>query len=115
MSEDGSRPRARKAAGPDRPSYLTGADTDKVMAIVLALMSEISSLRERLDTHERLAGEGVLSSHDAVEAYRPDGRVEDARTVWRKGFIRRLFRVVTEEVEMAKQDAAPSDSEGDVE
>ncbi len=113
MTNSAATPRARKATGPGRPQYLTGADTDKLVAIVLALMSEVSSLRERLDAHERLADAGSLPSSAAVESYRPDKAVETVRATWRKAFIRRLFRVVVEEIQV-KQDAGASDSLGDV-
>ena len=100
--------RRRKAVGPDRPSYLTGLDTDKVLAIVLALMSEVASLRERLDLHERIANLGELPSVVAVEAYRPDPIAEAECAAWRKAYIRRVFRVVVEEIELAgRETGAP--------
>jgi hypothetical protein len=88
--------RSRKAIGPDRPRYLDGADTDKLMAIILALASEVASLRERLDTHERI---GAIPTPELVEAYQADPEAEAAREAWRDGYIRRLFRVITEDVE----------------
>lgn len=99
MSGDKSASRLRKAIGPDRPRYLDNTDIDRVMAILLALVSEVASVRERLDTHERLAAGGALSVLDLVEAYRPDAATEASREVWRSGYIRRLFRVITEDVD----------------
>ena len=93
MSE-GKRP--RKAAGPDRPSYLDGSDSDRLMAIMLALVSEVAAIRERLDTHERL---GRVATPELVEAYQVDAATEAAREVWRDGYIRRLFRVITEDID----------------
>lgn len=92
-------PRSRKAQGPDRPTYLTSQDTDRVMSIVLALMSEVTSLRERLDTHERLGDEGCLPYPAAVEAFRASETVEDERATWRSAFLKRLLRVIVEDVE----------------
>ena len=69
------------------------------MAVVVALASEVSSLRERLDAHERIAGKGLLPSSELVESYRPDQEVESDRETWRDRYIRRLFRVMTEESE----------------
>jgi len=91
--------RPRKAAGPERPSYFTHADIDRVMAILLALISEVAALRDRLDTHERIAATGALPAPDSVEAYRPNDEAESAREHWRNTYIRRLFRVITEDVE----------------
>ncbi len=92
--------RPRKAAGPERPTYLRPGDTDKVMAIVLALMSEVAALRERLDAHERLAEAGLAPAPAAVEAFQPDEAVEAEREAWREAYIKRLLRVMTEELEM---------------
>jgi hypothetical protein len=91
--------RPRKAAGPERPAYFDHADVDKVMAILLALVSEVASIRERLDTHERIAGGGSLPAVDLVEAYRPDAQAGAEREAWQAAYIRRLFRVITEDIE----------------
>lgn len=106
MAQDGSK-RPRKATGPDRPGYLDGADTDKVAAIVLALASEVASLRERLDTHERLAETSTAPTVAQVERYQADDGVDGARKSWRKGFIHRLFRVILEDIETAQTNMPP--------
>jgi hypothetical protein len=92
--------RPRKAAGPDRPTYFSAADTDRVMAILLALISEVAAIRDRIDTHERIAGSGA-----AVEAYLPDEAAAAEREAWRSAYIRRLFRVITEDIEALKTEA----------
>jgi hypothetical protein len=58
-SEQGDITRPRKATGPDRPVYFNAGDIDRVMAILLALVSEVAAMRDRIDTHERLAGAGI--------------------------------------------------------
>ena len=102
MSEN-DRPRPRKAVGPDRPKYLDTADIDKVMAVLLALTSEVAALRERIDSHERLSASGVAPSVEHVEAYMPDPATEAQREAWRDAYLRRLFRVITEDVEALKK------------
>jgi hypothetical protein len=104
--------RPRKAKGPERPTYFDHGDIDRVMAIVLALASEVGSIRERLDTHERLAAAGTAPSGERVEAYRPDDAASSERQAWQAGFIRRLFRVITEDVEAlrANDNGAAGDS-----
>ncbi len=69
------------------------------MAIVLALVTEVASIRERLDTHERVAAQGSLPAPAAVESYAADPAAEQAREVWRDAYIRRLFRVITEDID----------------
>jgi hypothetical protein len=102
MNEETTKPRPRKAAGPERPSYFNTGDVDRVMAILLALVSEVAAVRERLDTHERLADVGRLPGVTQVEAYVADEDAEAAREAWRDAYIRRLFRVITEDVEHLK-------------
>jgi hypothetical protein len=99
MSDAEFSPRPRKAQGPDRPVYFGTGDVDRVMAIVLALASEVASLRERLDTHERVADTGSVPEHARIEAYVPDPPAIAARDAWRQAYIRRLFRVVSEDIE----------------
>jgi hypothetical protein len=73
-------------------------DIDRVVDIVLALAAEVSSIRDRLDSHERIAERGQLPSGEAVEAYRPDKPVEDLRALWRQTYLRRLFRTLGEDL-----------------
>ena len=109
MSTDRTRP--RKAVGPDRPGYFDGADVDRVMAVLLALTSEVAALRERVDSHERLATRGVTATVDAVEAYMPDPATEVQREAWRDAYLRRLFRVITEDVEALQRDPSRDNQE----
>jgi hypothetical protein len=106
---DARAPRPRKAVGPERPVYFDSSDIDRVMAILLALVSEVAAMRERMDTHERLGERGELPTGVAVEAYFPDDAAEESREAWRDAFIKRLFRVITEDVEALAKGAAPRD------
>lgn len=94
-------PRRRSARGPARPQYLQGEDVDKLLHIVMALMSEVSSLRDRLDTHELLAAAGVAASTAAVEAHVLDAAQRTQREQRRQAMLKRTLRVLTEEVELA--------------
>jgi hypothetical protein len=107
MAEDLWGKRPRKATGPDRQTYFNEGDVDRVMAILLALVSEVAAIRDRLDTHERLAGAGEAPARDKVEAYRPDPATEEDREAWRDAYIRRLFRVITEDVEALRRSGDP--------
>jgi glucuronate isomerase len=105
MTEEAKSKRPRKATGPDRQVYFDGADVDRVMAILLALTSEVAAIRDRLDTHERIANLGHVATQAEVEAYRPDAAAAADRDAWRDAYIRRLFRVITEDVEALSRDA----------
>ena len=99
MSDDALTPRPRKAVGPERPIYFGSADVDRVMAVLLALVSETAAIRERLDTHERLAASGVLPTVERVEGYFASAEAENDREAWRDATISRLFRVFTEDID----------------
>ena len=89
---------ARKAKG-KRPAFFDDPQIDKVMGIVTALAGEVSVLRERIDTIERLAaGKGLFTTED-VDAYRPDDSVANQREQWRSEYIERVLRVVHQELE----------------
>ncbi len=103
MAEDLWGKRPRKATGPERQTYFNEGDVDRVMAILLALVSEVAAIRDRLDAHERIAGLGETPTRDKVEAYRPTAGAEEDREAWRDAYIRRLFRVITEDIEALRR------------
>jgi hypothetical protein len=87
----------RKAKG-KRPTFFNDPQIDTVMGIVMALAGEVSVLRERLDSVERLvAAKGLFTQHD-LEAYRPDDAVLAERERWRAEYIERVLRVVHQEL-----------------
>lgn len=88
----------QKAKG-KRPVYFDEPQLDKLLAIVMALAGEVSVLRERLDTLERLAqAKGILSIEE-IEAYQPDEQTAGEREQWRADYIARVLRVVRDEVD----------------
>lgn len=92
----------KKAKG-KRPVYLNDPQIDKLLAIVIALAGEVSVLRERLDTVERLAQAKGLLSIEEIEAYQPDDQVAQSREQWRTDYIARVLQVVQEEVDALTQ------------
>lgn len=88
----------KKAKG-KRPIYFQDPEVDKLLAIVMALAGEVSVLRERLDTLERLLAEKEIISLAEIEAYQPDEQVMQEREQWRTDYIARLLRVIEEEVD----------------
>jgi hypothetical protein len=101
MNEFAHARRPRKATGPARPSCFDGRDVDRVMHVVLALVSEVATLRERLDTHERLAVAGLTATPEHVEAHVATADTESAREAWRDAYIARVLRVLTEDAQLS--------------
>lgn len=106
--EDGADPFAdldwmalanRRAKG-RRPAPLAGpADAqhhgehlDTLMAIVTALVAELSVVRQRLDTVERLLEAGGALSREAIEGYAPDPDAARERGLMIREYIHRVMR-----------------------
>jgi hypothetical protein len=94
--------RKRIATGPKRPRYLADRDLDRMMIMLVALMGEVSSLRDRLDTHEALGDAGRPLNTGEVEAYKLDESRNLRREEERMAMVRRVFRVLKEELETGK-------------
>ena len=65
---------------------------DTLMNMLMALTSEVSILRERLDAHERLQAAGDFTGPDAVDDYVPDEAVQKTRATLRQRLIAKVCR-----------------------
>ena len=93
---------SRKAKG-KLPVYFNEPENGKLLAITMAVAGELSVLRERLDTIERLARAKGLLSLDEIEGYRPDEQVSAEREKWRAEYLGRILRVVHHELESVEK------------
>ncbi|MBM4256207.1 MAG: hypothetical protein FJ147_09950 [Deltaproteobacteria bacterium] len=93
---------ATKAKG-KKPTFFADPQVDKLMAIVMALAGEVSVLRERLDTVERLVETKGLFARQEVETYRASESVTEEREQWRSQYIARVLRVVREELDAVER------------
>ena len=76
-----------------RPQFFDDPAIDQMMTFLLELMTEVSVVRERLDTVERLLdAKGSISRQD-IEDYRADSSVEAERTEWREAYTKRVLRM----------------------
>ncbi|MCT7983260.1 hypothetical protein NG796_08140 [Laspinema sp. A4] len=87
----------KKKSKGKRPVYLQNPEQDQLLAIALALAGEVSVLRERLDTIERIAETKGLFTAAEIEAYQPDPQGEQEREQWRAEYIARVLRVLQED------------------
>ena len=82
------------------------------MSMAVALASELSMVRARLDTLERVIERSGLSVREAIETYAPNAEEQAERDALRMHTIERVFRVIRKmsEAELeafaAKEDAA---------
>jgi hypothetical protein len=97
------RKRLRVARGPKRPVYLGDPDLDRVAMMLTALMGEVSALRDRIDTHEEIAGAGIAATGSAIEAFKPSEESLQRRSELREAMLNRVYRVLFEELELARR------------
>lgn len=104
--QTGERPKVAKGK---RPYFFEDPNVDRLLAIVMALASEVSVLRDRLDTHEKLSDSETWASTANVEAFDITEDLEVERDAWRAEYLDRVLRIVTEDLERMKRDAPDED------
>lgn len=102
----GFSPRKRVAKGQSRPRYLVPEDIDKVMAMLVNLMSEVSALRDRLDTAEAVVELGGQPTTAAIEAYEMTPERHQAREANRQAMLARVLRPLIEDRDAAAGEGA---------
>lgn len=87
----------RRNARGKRPHFYADPAMDQAMSMILVLAEEFSTMRDRLDTVERVATAAGLA--EAIEAYEPPQAVLEIREARRQAFLTRLYY-------LARKDAA---------
>lgn len=109
--------RVQRAIG-DQTRFLDSDVDAALLEMTMALLAEVSVLRDRLDSHERLLAAGETVSPGSVDAYLPDEEAETGRSANRATMLdyvmrplrdrllpneinemNRAYRVISEEVE----------------
>lgn len=99
MSDVDHVARAGAKAKGKRPAYFEDQAIDRTLSIVMAIAGEVSVLRERLDTVERLLdAKGTISRSD-IETYVPDRAAGAERGLITKEYIARILRGVQQDME----------------
>ena len=94
--------RARVPKG-ERPTFFPDPAVDRLWWVMLAMLGEVSVLRDRLDAHERLAEQYGLYTAADVDVFEPTPEQAQARTAQREGLVERTLRSITIEVEAARR------------
>ncbi|MCP5360989.1 MAG: hypothetical protein R3E75_01335 [Steroidobacteraceae bacterium] len=76
-----------------RPHFFDDPALDQMMTFLLELTTEVSVMRERLDTVERLLERDGKVTRETIEAYIPDADIEKVRAAWRDAYVKRVFRM----------------------
>lgn len=96
MSDNPSLP--RKAKG-ERPFFFDNPDVDKLLAMLMGLAGEVSVMRDRMDTIERLAAERGLFNAADIETFAPNAEVLQQRAARRQEMLGEITRIVYSEIE----------------
>ena len=88
----------RKAKG-QRPAFFDDPDTDKLVSMLMGLVGEVSVMRDRMDTIERLLGEKGLLTQSDIDNFEPSEDVLMQRAETREMFLGEITRVITSELE----------------
>jgi len=86
--------RRQTVAKGKRPFFLNDPDSDKLLAIITALVGEFSVLKDRIDTHECLASEGKVATPENIENFIITDDVEARRDLMRQEILDRVFRII---------------------
>ncbi len=97
--------RAGRRAKGKRPDTLHDYNAERTLSILLAVAGEVSVLKERLDTVERLLDSKGTISRDDIENYTPTGDAAYERALATKEYIARIMRGMQQEMEAMQ--AAP--------
>lgn len=90
-----------KAKG-KRPKYLSTPAEEHLLSMVMVLAEELSVMRERSDTLERLLETHGIVAREEIETYTPDLDTGQARQKQHLEFITRLLRSLRQEVDALK-------------
>lgn len=86
-----------RAAG-TRPAFHADPAIDRLIAMVLALTSEVSVLRDRVDTLEILGQDAGWLAADAIDAYHPPPAVRQRRETAREAMLGRVLAIISDEI-----------------
>lgn len=99
--------RAGTRAKGKRPDFLGDSTSERMLSILLAVVGEVSVLKERLDTVERLLDtKGTIDRAD-IEAYEPDRDAAQERALMIKEYIARIMRGVQQNMEAMRAEEKP--------
>ena len=99
--------RASKRAKGRRPAYFDDQAIDLLTSTTMALAAEVSVLRQRLDTVERLLDARQLVRREDVENFVPDAKGAYERGVATKAYVARIMRGLTQAMDELAADERP--------
>ncbi|MDG2242996.1 MAG: hypothetical protein P8L66_05825 [Rhodospirillaceae bacterium] len=103
--EDANLPKHSKGM---RPQFFHDPTSDKLLAMVMALAGEVSVMRDRNDTLERLIDAKGLLDKSEIDQYKPSKEVIAERDAWRQEYLSHILRIVDLDAgDMGRNDVSP--------
>jgi len=96
MKNANATKKTKSRAKGQQPYFFDDPNTDRLLTMVMMLASELSVLRERLDTNERLSEEKSIYSASDIENFEVTDSVASERERWRDRFLSRLLSTINE-------------------
>jgi len=91
------RPHVIRHSRGKRPEFYDTPGLDHAMSMIMVLASELTVLRDRLDSAERVAKAQGLDLAAGIEALQLDQDALEAREAWRQDFLSRLFYLTSKD------------------
>ena len=82
-----------------KPIYLDERSIDNLMAMIMTLTQEISVLRDRLDTIEKLLVNKKSITLEDIETFEPDDDLAEERRDRRQMLLKRVLLPIDKELE----------------
>lgn len=102
--------RANARAKGKRPEYFEDPALDSILSMVMALVAEVSVLRERADTVERLLEANGSIKREDIENFEPDREAGFERGQQTRAYIARIMRRVQQDRDAIGADEPPMDA-----
>ncbi|MEZ5457742.1 MAG: hypothetical protein R3E65_00020 [Steroidobacteraceae bacterium] len=93
----------RAARGP-RPQFFDDPSSDTLLSMNVALLTELMTTRERLDTLERLMERRQLVTREDIESFEADAAGQQERERLREDMAQRVFYLLLQQAERAKRE-----------
>jgi hypothetical protein len=95
------KPKQKPTSSAKRPVYFDPV-VDKLLSMIVTLAGELSVVRDRLDTVERLIEKHKLFPREEIEQFVVSDDIHAARAQSRGAFIERVLKVVKDDIDALK-------------
>ena len=89
----------KRGAKGERPYFFDDPAVDKLLAMLMGLAGEVSVMRDRMDTIERLLQSKNIITEDEIENFQVSDEVLTQRAARREEFLSEITRIIEVELE----------------